>query len=167
MSTLTPWRRAHRCQGTGSGLTSEQGSGSMVAMLIGVVILALLAAALTAGQTWRAASQARTAADLAALAGSGAAAPTQLVPLPPCLEAGRVAAANGARMVSCSVRQFDVTVTVSVDSGTSFGRATARSTAGPRPQEPPGQRSRKATRSRTPAPRTVTPPPVVPPTVAR
>lgn len=115
----------------------------MVALLIGVVLIALLATGLTAGQAWRAASQARTAADLSALAASGATAPTALVPVPPCVTAGLVARQNDATLVSCSVRDFDVTVRVAVDSGTPFGPAIGSSTAGPRPQDgprrPPGR----------------------------
>lgn len=147
--------------GAGSAVPSEEsperGSGSMVAVLIGMVLIALLAAGLTAGQTWRAASQARTAADLSALAASGATAPTALLPVPPCVTAGLVARENGATLVSCTVRDFDVTVRVAVDSHTPFGPAIGQSTAGPRPQDGPRKKPR-GTRP-PPPPRGELPPP--------
>ncbi|WP_462418597.1 Rv3654c family TadE-like protein [Kytococcus sp. Marseille-QA3725] len=118
----------------------ESGSGAMVAMLIGMVLIALLAAGLTAGQTWRAASNARTAADLSALAATGATSPTAMRPASPCRVAREVAARNGAVLVSCTVRRFDVTVRVSVDSGTPFGPAFSRATAGPKPPDHPRKR---------------------------
>ncbi|MFC0359097.1 hypothetical protein CYJ76_03905 [Kytococcus schroeteri] len=164
MSTPTPAGRRtgspgrRRWTATRWWRDGERGSGSMVALLVGVAVLALLAAGVTAGQTWRAASRARTAADLAALAGSGATSPTALLPVPPCVAAAEVATRNGAQLVGCRVKDFDVTVVVRVDSGTPFGAATVTATAGPRPQDGPRKR-----RGRPPAPS----PPPLPPTPPR
>ncbi|SNC73803.1 helicase/secretion neighborhood TadE-like protein [Kytococcus aerolatus] len=126
---------------------AERGSGTMAAMLVCTVLLSLLASGIVAGQCWLAASTARTAADLSSLAASGDTEPTVLSGQP-CLTARQVARDNGASLRSCRVDGFDVTVEVSVDSGTPFGEARARSTAGPRPGSPPGSPPR-----RTPPPR--------------
>ena len=116
---------------------TERGSGTMMAMLVCVVLISLLGSGIVAGQCWLAASTARTAADLSSLAASGATDPTRITGSP-CLTARQVARDNGARLVSCRVHGFDVTVEVAVDSGTPFGEARGRSTAGPRPDSPPG-----------------------------
>lgn len=89
------------------------------------VVLSVTLAALVLGSAVVASHRARLAADLAALAGAGRAQTGAA-----CAEAGRVAARNGATLVSCSVEGSDVLLVVSVDAGLS-GQATARSRAGP------------------------------------
>lgn len=71
--------------------------------------------------------RAQSAADLAALAGAGS-------PSDPCGAAGRIAVANGARLVGCTPTGADVVVTVTVTSRAWPGRAltvSAQSRAGP------------------------------------
>jgi len=74
-------------------------------------------------------SRAATAADLASLAGADALAAAHGRP---CDVAGEVAERNGAELLSCEKRAWDVLVTVRVDA-TPLPAATARSRAGPGP----------------------------------
>ncbi len=96
------------------------------------VVVSVMAGGLTIVSAVHASLQARTAADLSALAaeavllrGGG----------PPCAAAARVATANGAVATSCSATGDTVTVSVHVVTGASrqlgFGPARARSKAGP------------------------------------
>lgn len=78
-------------------------------------------------------SRASTAADLASLAAADAVA----VAAPrPCELAAEVAARNGARMLRCEQRGWDVLVTVEVDAAP-LPAASARSRAGPGPADLP------------------------------
>ncbi|HLQ80886.1 MAG TPA: Rv3654c family TadE-like protein [Brachybacterium sp.] len=78
-------------------------------------------------------SRAATAADLASLAGADALAAAHGRP---CDVAGEVAVRNGAELLSCEKRAWDVLVTVRVDASPLPG-ATARSRAGPGPADLP------------------------------
>ncbi len=78
-------------------------------------------------------SRAATAADLASLAGADAVA---VAHGHPCAVAAEVAARNGAHLLRCEQRDWDVLVTVEVDAAP-LPAATARSRAGPGPAELP------------------------------
>ncbi|APX32914.1 hypothetical protein BH708_09520 [Brachybacterium sp. P6-10-X1] len=80
-----------------------------------------------------AASQAATAADLAALAGADALAAASTRP---CEVAAEAAARNDARLTSCERRAWDVLVEVEVDASP-LPPASARARAGPGPEELP------------------------------
>jgi secretion/DNA translocation related TadE-like protein len=78
-------------------------------------------------------SRAATAADLASLAGADAVA---VAHGHPCQVAAEVASRNGARLTGCEKREWDVLVSVEVDASP-LPAATARSRAGPGPEELP------------------------------
>ncbi|MGP9538525.1 Rv3654c family TadE-like protein [Brachybacterium sp. AOP43-C2-M15] len=78
-------------------------------------------------------SRAATAADLASLAGADAVA---VAHGRPCEVADEVAVRNGARLILCEQREWDVLVTVEVDASP-LPAAAARSRAGPGPAELP------------------------------
>ena len=110
----------------------ERGSGTVYAL--GVIAVLLVAALGITGliQAQSATGRARAAADLAAVSGATVLS-SVIAPGDPCAMAGRVAAANGASVSSCSVTGEDVTVSVVVPT-TILGRprqATAQARAGP------------------------------------
>nr|WP_303771896.1 Rv3654c family TadE-like protein [Actinomyces oris] len=110
----------------------ERGSGTVYAL--GVITVLLVAALGITGliQAQSATGRARAAADLAAISGATVLS-SVIAPGDPCAMAGRVAAANGASVSSCSVTGEDVTVSVVVPT-TILGRprqATAQARAGP------------------------------------
>ena len=116
----------------------ERGSGTVYAL--GVIAVLLAAAVGIAGliQAQSATGRARAAADLAAISGATVLS-SVVAPGDPCAMAGRVAAANGASVSTCSVAGEDVTVSVAVPT-TILGRprqATAQARAGP-VDAPPG-----------------------------
>ncbi|MDN5820469.1 MAG: flp pilus-assembly TadE/G-like family protein [Brachybacterium sp.] len=78
-------------------------------------------------------SRAATAADLASLAAADAVA---VAHGHPCDVAAEVATRNGARMLLCEQRDWDVLVTVEVDASP-LSAVSARSRAGPGPAELP------------------------------
>ncbi|MDO4242891.1 MAG: pilus assembly protein TadG-related protein [Actinomyces sp.] len=118
---------------------AERGSGTVLALgLIGVLVaLALAVAAIIQAQA--AAGRARSAADLAALAGATAL-HSVLAPADPCATAARVARANGAALEACTFRGEDVVVAVSVEAEVlGFPRqARAQARAGPVDAAVPG-----------------------------
>lgn len=104
-------------------------------------VLAVIVAVLTGGlalvSAVQASLQARTAADLSALAaesallrGTGA----------PCASAARVASANGADLASCTPTGDTVTISVTLSTGATrrlgLGPARARSRSGPSSVDP-------------------------------
>lgn len=108
----------------------EAGSASLLTVaLIGVVLLLGLAAAfMTAAAA--AHRRAQAGADLAALAGAGA----QQQARDPCAAAAEVAAANAARLTSCTPQGEDVLVTVQVEGPEFLGHTfeiLGRARAGP------------------------------------
>ena len=110
----------------------DRGSGSVLVVGLVLALLVLTAGGLAIGSAVVASGRARTAADLAALAGAaglrgGSSAGAS------CGEAARVAAANGSRLTGCAVSGFDVEVTTSSGAALVAGVAVARSRAGPAP----------------------------------
>lgn len=116
--------------------------------LVGVMVI-LFVSALLVTSAVLASHTARSAADLAALAGAQA-------PAPSCAEATRVAAANGARIEECRAEGAFVDVAVAVTpsgAAAGWGEARARARAGPEnssglgapprgtPRDTPGPRS--------------------------
>jgi secretion/DNA translocation related TadE-like protein len=78
-------------------------------------------------------SRAETAADLAALAGADALAAAHGQP---CEVAAEAADRNGAQLVACEQREWDVLVTVQVEASP-LPVTTSRSRAGPGPADLP------------------------------
>ncbi|WP_281241804.1 Rv3654c family TadE-like protein [Actinomyces ruminicola] len=97
------------------GLTSgaERGSGTVMVLGIIAVVLCLGLGATGLIQAQAAGGRARSAADLAALAGATALT-SVFAPADPCATAQRVARANGAELGACTINGEDVTVTVVV-----------------------------------------------------
>jgi secretion/DNA translocation related TadE-like protein len=106
----------------------ESGSATVLALGAVLVLLTVAGVWLASGRAALARQRAETAADLAALA---AAQSLDREGAEPCTAAGAAAAANGGRLLTCSIAGDDVTVAVSV-SAPMVARAVAR--AGP--QEP-------------------------------
>lgn len=115
----------------------DRGSGSVLVVGVVLALLVLTAGGLVVGSAVVASGRARTAADLAALAGA-AALQRGSSSGGACAEAGRVASANGSRLMGCAVGGFDVEVTASSGAALVAGVAVARSRAGPDPA--PGAR---------------------------
>ena len=88
----------------------ERGAGTVVALGLGLGILAVLMVAVPLFAALGARHAVTGAADAAALAGADAA--SGLVPGFPCEVAARVALANGAAVEACRVDGLVVTVTV-------------------------------------------------------
>lgn len=78
-------------------------------------------------------ARAGTAADLASLAGADALAAANAQP---CVIAAEVATRNGAQLISCEQREWDLLVQVSVE-GSPLPAMTARARAGPGPAPGP------------------------------
>lgn len=91
----------------------EAGAGTVMALAIIAVALSLGLGAIGLIQAQGASGRARSAADLAALAGATALS-SVLAPGDPCATAERVARANGARLTSCRISGEDVSVDVVV-----------------------------------------------------
>ncbi|MFJ4172157.1 Rv3654c family TadE-like protein [Paenarthrobacter sp. NPDC089714] len=110
----------------------ERGSGTVLALGLVTVAVALFAGILALSQAAVMASKAATAADLAALAAADAA--RGLVAGEPCSVAEGVAARNDARITSCRVLAGD-TVEVATEFSQPFalGVAAGRARAGPPP----------------------------------
>jgi secretion/DNA translocation related TadE-like protein len=108
----------------------ERGAATVLAVsFLGVLLLVGGALAVVGGMVV-AHRTAQSAADLAALAGAGAISDGA----EPCRAAAGMAAANGARLLSCSVTSREVTVEVTVPGPRWLGQPhdlTARARAGP------------------------------------
>lgn len=89
-----PRRGARR----GGGQPGERGSGSLLAVIWIAVLLAVAGVAMAVGGSLILRARAAAAADLAALAGAGAALDGEAAS---CRLAGKIAAANGAALASC------------------------------------------------------------------
>lgn len=112
----------------------ERGSGTVLALGLGLVLL--MAAVLIAllAQAAAMASRAAAAADLAALAAADAA--RGITDGEPCAVAGEVARRHQARLLSCAEGAGEtVQVRTQLDAGTMFGAATGLARAGPPPPE--------------------------------
>nr|WP_050766597.1 Rv3654c family TadE-like protein [Janibacter sp. HTCC2649] len=111
----------------------ERGSGTVLTVAAIGVLLVLTTAGLQLGAAASAAHRARTAADLAALAGAGA---LQSGQADACVRAAVVARRNGAQVVECALGVNEsVSVRVSTQVATSWpgvpDRAVASARAGP------------------------------------
>nr|WP_296073089.1 Rv3654c family TadE-like protein [uncultured Actinoplanes sp.] len=109
----------------------DRGAASILLLAIGLVVVAagVGGAALAAALVGR--HQARTAADLGALAGAGLAVYGEDVA---CARAGRLVAANGGEVAGCEVTGLEVVVRVEVRVEPLPGllrRVTAAARAGP------------------------------------
>lgn len=106
----------------------DRGSATVVAAIFLAALLAVVVVVLQVASAVIARHRAGAAADLAALAGAGV---VLVDPGSACARAGSVTVANGARMVSCEVQGWDVSVQTEVDvqlgvlGGTAGGRARA------------------------------------------
>jgi len=114
------------------GADRERGSASLWLLALGLVLVAAALAGAAVGAARVARHQARTAADLAALAG---AARTLDDPHAACTRAAEFAGRNGARLVGCTVDGLDLQITVAVAVTPPIGRldrvAMASARAGP------------------------------------
>jgi len=109
----------------------DRGAASIFVLAIGLTLLAAGMAGAAVGAARVARHEARTAADLGALAGA-----QRAVDGPPtaCAEASRFVVANGALMTSCDVRGLEVVIFVEVPTTLLPGlnrRARAGARAGP------------------------------------
>jgi len=102
---------------------SDRGSGSLLALGVGLAIVALLVVALPLYMALAVRGSVAAAADAAALAAADVA--SGLVAGFPCETAADVAAANGANIESCRVDGLVVTVVAARE----WAGVTARSTA--------------------------------------
>lgn len=109
----------------------DSGSASVLLLTVGLLLVLAGFAGATVGAAHVARHQARTAADLGALAGAMRAIEG---PRSACARAAAVAAANGARLTHCAVDGLEVTVTAEVPAPPVTGPnkvATASARAGP------------------------------------
>lgn len=113
---------------------ADEGSGTVLAVLLVAALLAVTAAGLVLGAAVMASHRARLAADVAALAAASAAQRGQGQGAA-CGGAAQVAAANGARLLSCVLAGADVDLSVAVPAGLAGSLtgadAVARARAGP------------------------------------
>ena len=118
----------HRAdQRAGAGRARDRGAASLWLLAVGLVLVAAGLAGAAVGAARVARHEARTAADLGALAG---AARTLADPGAACATAGVIVAANGGELVTCSVDGLDVQLTVEVAVSPLPGLArTAKATA--------------------------------------
>lgn len=91
-------------------MSEDRGQAGLWSVWATALVLATTIAALTWSAAVEARQRAETAADLAALAGASA----QVRGLDPCGPAGRVAHAQGARLVGCAPEPAAVGVVVEV-----------------------------------------------------
>jgi secretion/DNA translocation related TadE-like protein len=123
---------------------TERGAAAVLATALAVLLVAVIGVASALAGLLVADRKASAAADLAALAAAGAIQQGR----DPCRAAGRVAAANGARLRACRVRGEDVSVEA-VREVTLLGHAVGvpgRARAGPATgsRAPPAPRAASA-----------------------
>ncbi|WP_159707079.1 Rv3654c family TadE-like protein [Arthrobacter sp. 18067] len=110
----------------------ERGAGTVLALTLGAVVMALLVGVLLLAQAGVLASRAASAADLAALAAADAA--RGLTSGDPCAVASDVAGRHDATLTSCTVVGGDVVeVATALAHPFDWGGATGRARAGPPP----------------------------------
>jgi secretion/DNA translocation related TadE-like protein len=110
----------------------ERGSGSVLALGLGLVVIMATALVVLLAQSAVMASRAAAAADLAALAAADAA--RGIAKGEPCAVAREVAHRNSARVLSCSEGAGEtVQVRTELSAATSLGPATGLARAGPPP----------------------------------
>ncbi|WP_189014245.1 Rv3654c family TadE-like protein [Paenarthrobacter histidinolovorans] len=111
---------------------SERGSGTMLALALGAVVMALLLGLLLLAQAGVLASRAASAADLAALAGADAA--RGLTSGEPCEVAASVVGQHNATLTSCVVTGGEIVeVVTELPYPFNVGVATGHARAGPPP----------------------------------
>jgi secretion/DNA translocation related TadE-like protein len=108
------------------GVARDRGSATIFVLAFGLLLVAAGMAGAAVGMARVGRHEARTAADLGALAGAQRAIEGNRVA---CAEAGRFVTANGAVMTACEVRGLDLVVRVEVSTAAGPARAAAR--AGP------------------------------------
>lgn len=117
--------------------SSERGSGTVLAMALGLLVILATALIVLLSQSAVMASRAAAAADLAALAAADAA--RGLTAGEPCRVAEEVARRNGARLLSCwEGAGGTVLVRTELSTGTALGAATADARTGPPPDTAAG-----------------------------
>lgn len=104
----------------------DRGSASLLLLTFGLLFVAAGMVGASIGASRVARHEARTAADLGALAGAQHAIEGRDVA---CAEAARIVEANSGTLVTCAARGLDLLVTAEVPAGMLRARATAR--AGP------------------------------------
>ena len=110
----------------------ERGAGTVLALGLGMLVLAAAVLIVLLAQSAAMAFRAAAAADLAALAAADAA--RAITPGEPCAVAADVAHRNGARVLSCLEGPGStVQVRTELDSHTAWGGATGLARAGPPP----------------------------------
>lgn len=115
---------------------SELGSGTVLAMALGLLVITVTLWIVLLGQSMVMAFRAAAAADLAALAAADAA--RGITAGEPCRIADEVARRNGARLLSCSEGAGGtVLVRTGISMGTVPGTATGSARAGPPPDPRP------------------------------
>lgn len=108
----------------------ELGSGTLLAMALGLLVVVATALIVLLSQAAVMASRAAAAADLAALAAADAA--RGITAGEPCRVAEEAAHRNGARLLSClEGAGSTVLVRTELSAGTIFGAATGAARAGP------------------------------------
>ncbi|XVV13061.1 Rv3654c family TadE-like protein [Actinoplanes sp. CA-131856] len=115
----------------------DRGAASILVLALGLSLVVVGLAGAAVGSVWVGRQQARTAADLGALAGAAEAIYGEGVA---CARAGRFVAANGGRMTSCVVSGLEIVVRVTVAVAPASGlawQATAAARAGPIQALPP------------------------------
>ncbi|WP_369745052.1 Rv3654c family TadE-like protein [Paenarthrobacter sp. AMU7] len=110
----------------------ERGAGTVLALTLGAVVMALLVGVLVLAQAGVMASRAASAADLSALAAADAA--RGLTSGEPCAVASEVAARHDATVTSCTVTGGNVAdVATELAHPFDWGVARGRARAGPPP----------------------------------
>ena len=133
-----PWhRKPHPPRDRYCCQPGERGSGTVLALGLGLAVIMAAALLLLLAQSAVAASRAAAAADLAALAAADAA--RGITPGEPCAVARDVALKNHATLRSCSEGPGStVQVRTEVSAGPILGAATGLARAGPPPAEGSG-----------------------------
>ncbi|WEV41724.1 flp pilus-assembly TadE/G-like family protein [Bifidobacterium sp. ESL0682] len=107
----------------------DEGSGTINGVMLIAVTAILISAVALGGNLLLCISEARSAADQAAIAGAQSARDGDL---DPCLQSHAAASANKASLVSCKVVEEDVTVKVAVKTVVPFAPLVSRmARAGP------------------------------------
>ncbi|MFC4564001.1 Rv3654c family TadE-like protein [Nocardiopsis mangrovi] len=124
-----PGRRSERTSRAGAAeAATDRGSGTVWTLLLCVIVWCTALAVVVVAGVRVDRHRAATAADLAAVAGAREAARGTR---PACAAARDVAAANGARLTSCTVSGLILHAEVSTPTRTWPGATTARAAAGP------------------------------------
>ncbi|WP_336885419.1 Rv3654c family TadE-like protein [Arthrobacter sp. FW306-2-2C-D06B] len=124
--------RAGSARASDGGRVAEYGSGTILAVALGLAVMICMAAAFMLAQAVAMGHRAASAADLAALAGADAA--RGLTTGDPCVVASETAARQGASLSACTVGEGGIVeIRTELDRGAVFGTATGRSRAGPPP----------------------------------